>query len=137
MFDVEVIGKCKKKELVEMLSGEILCYLLPRTTRDIDITIEFVKECEDQEAGFCIGDINEACIVIAKNSCGEPYTFAEQMLTLCHELVHAKQFIKGELTNGMIWKGVDMSLLSIDKHPWEKEAFELEKVLFEKYCKQF
>jgi hypothetical protein len=58
---------------------------------------------------------------------------------LCHELVHAKQFIKGELSgSGTVWKGVDMSLIrDIKNQPWEQEAFKLEVELYNKYITLF
>lgn len=137
MFDIEVIGNKSKKEYIEMLCLDILAYLMPRTTRNIDITIRFVKQCETQEAGYCTGDKQEANIVVAKNSNNYKIPFDEQLLTLCHELVHAKQFLKGELTNGMYWKGEDYSKVkSIKNQPWEQEATTMENILFEKYIKQ-
>ena len=78
-------------------------------------------------------------INIARESHGYKYSFNEQILTLCHELVHAKQFIKKELSDrGEVWKGVDMSLIRGTKNmPWEQEAFELETKLYDKYISMF
>lgn len=139
MFDVEILGKIKNKKKVHSMCTHILCYLMPRTTKDVDIIIQFVNECDSQVAGECYGDQEEVIINIAKNSHGYAYSFEEQILTLCHELVHAKQFIKGELSDtGRIWKGVDMSMINeIENQPWEQEAFELETKLYDKYISMF
>ena len=53
--------------------------------------------------------------------------------TLAHEMVHAKQFIRGEIKllkyrNGRtkyIWKGKE-SRVSYEKQPWEEEAVSME-----------
>lgn len=137
MLDVEVLGQIKQKQKVQLLCINVLSDLMPRLKRNVDVTVQFVTACEYQEGGFCIGDKNEVYITVGKQSMDIPYTFDEIMITLCHELVHAKQCIKGELKDGCIWKGVDMKHLPVSKHPWEKEAYSLEKHLYEKYKQQF
>ena len=139
MFDVEILGRVKHKERVQFMCVDILHKLMPRTTKDVDITVSFVNECDNNVAGDCYGDNEEVHINIARKSYDYEYSFNEQMLTLCHELVHAKQFIKGELTgSGHVWKGVDMSLIrGIEKQPWEQEAFDLETKLFDRYVSMF
>lgn len=136
---VEIFGETPQAELVELISFDILKYLMPRTTKDIDVEIHFIDKCDGQVAGDCYGDRNEAFINIAKGSYNYKYSFNEQFLTLCHELVHAKQFIKGELSgNGSTWHGVDMHLINnIKDQPWEQEAFKLEVELYNKYIKMF
>jgi hypothetical protein len=58
------------------------------------------------------------------------------MLNLAHELVHAKQFIKGELhPNLNRWKSLDYSNTAYSRQPWEKEAYLLEDKLLETYWK--
>lgn len=139
MFDVEILGRVQHKERVQFMCVDILHRLMPRTTKDVEITVNFVKHCDNQAAGDCYGDEEEVVINIAKESNGYTYSFNEQMLTLCHELVHAKQFIKGELSgSGHVWKGVDMSLIrETKKQPWEQEAFDLETTLFDRYVSMF
>ena len=54
-----------------------------------------------------------------------------------HELVHVKQYLKGELKDisalEQRWKGE--SHISIDYYdlPWEKEAYHLQEILLEEY----
>ena len=139
MFDVEILGRIAHKEKVQFMCVDILHRLMPRTTKDVDITVKFVDVCDGQVAGDCYGDQEEVFISIAKQSNGYEYSFNEQMLTLCHELVHAKQFIKGELSEqGFVWKGVDFSFIKETKNqPWEQEAFDLETKLFDRYVSMF
>ena len=86
----------------------------------IELNIKFVNKCETDVMGFCYdgdkaADIYEIEIEIAKNVNNEPLTFFEQMNTLAHEMVHVKQFVRGE-------------------YPSEREAKKLE---FELYGKCF
>ena len=139
MNSVEIFGKIKKAKLIETMCLDALEYLMPKTTKDINLEVYFVNKCDGNVAGDCYGDSTEAFINIAKSSYEYTYSFEEQILTLCHELVHAKQFIKGELCGpGAIWKGIDMSFIQgIENQPWEQEAFSLETKLYNKYIPHF
>ena len=56
--------------------------------------------------------------------------------TLAHEMVHIKQYINGELNDGMtLWKGkkVDSDKMDYWLHPWEIEAFGVEQGLLYKF----
>jgi hypothetical protein len=52
------------------------------------------------------------------------------LLELAHELVHAKQFIKGELSSRILAEG---SKISYRKRPWEVEAFAKETEIYNTY----
>jgi len=134
MFFIEILGKVKQKNKVADFCENVLLDLMPNVNRTVDIVVKFVTECDDQESGYCYGDNEEVIISIAKNSMGQSYTFDEQMLALCHELVHAKQIITGEL-NGKLWKGEVIAERSATSTPWEIEAFGLERPLFDKFYK--
>lgn len=58
-----------------------------------EVHIKFLTACEGDVLGLCYEDLN---IEIAKTQNGKELTFFEQMLTLSHEMVHAKQFIRGQ-----------------------------------------
>ena len=58
--------------------------------------------------------------------------------TMAHEMIHAKQFYKGELSvdgNKRFWFGVDHTDTPYEDKPWEIEAFEGSKVLSDKFIK--
>jgi len=141
MISVEVFGQDKRTERIECMCNEVLQYLMPRKRKDVDVEVHFVQTCDNNIAGDCYGDRDEVFINIAKNSYGYKYSFSEQILTLCHELVHAKQFLTGELdgsSKGVVWKGVDFSLIrQLSKQPWEQEAFRLENTLYDKYFEKY
>lgn len=61
------------------------------------------------------------------------------LLTVCHEMVHVKQFIHGELKDmfqggyRQVWKGKEYSGMSHKQLPWEAEAYDLEEEVL-KHC---
>lgn len=58
------------------------------------------------------------------------------LITLAHEMVHVKQFAKGELNDDQNkWKGefVDSDNISYFELPWEIEATSLEHILYTMY----
>jgi len=60
------------------------------------------------------------------------------MSTLAHELVHVKQFARGELTHNLqYWKGKDCSDTDYWKQPWEIEARRLQKKLMIEFMNEF
>lgn len=135
MTSVEIFGNIRHKNQIELMCYDALKYLMPRTKKQVDVEVHFINKCDGNVAGDCYGDEEEVFINVAKNSYGYTYTFNERILTLCHELVHAKQFIKGELAgSGTVWKGIDYSLIrGIKNQPWEQEAFQLEVELYNRY----
>ena len=54
------------------------------------------------------------------------------MQALAHEMVHARQFLRGQLTaeGGFAWKGRKADGYDYMNQPWEKEAYRLERELF-------
>ena len=62
------------------------------------------------------------------------------LLTLAHEMVHLKQFAKGELNDAnTTWKGqeIDTDVVEYSDWPWEIEANTLELVLYDRYVDHF
>ena len=66
----------------------------------------------------------------------------EQILTwLAHEMVHLKQFVRGELcdyeTGRVQWKSRSFGKVHYDDQPWEKEAYRLEDELYEMFEEEY
>lgn len=104
------------------------------------IDVKFVKELQGH-AGFCDYDRDLKTVAIEltkgyyvvqddeKRFLREP--FMNQMYTLGHEMVHAKQFLRGELSPcGRLYKGQPTEDLDYYDRPEEQEAILLEKGLF-------
>ena len=56
----------------------------------------------------------------------------ELVMTLCHEMVHIKQYLKKELgMDGVSWMGEDMSDINYHDQPSEVEAYDMQQELFD------
>ncbi len=137
MIWVDIHGQLKNKQQVTEISEQILNDYLPKTktTKFVDVYVNTV--IDDECAGLCSGDKYGAEIEIARTSYGQRYTYSEMLRTLCHELIHAKQFLKGELhgVNMNRWYKKDFSEVSYRKLPWEMEAYGSERWLFKTFFK--
>ena len=63
---------------------------------------------------------------------GDRIAFCSQELAsnLAHELVHARQFLRGEINEyNYVWKGQDYENQNYEDWPWEVEAYSLEQPL--------
>ena len=93
-----------------------------------------------QDAGYCVSpDYGYIIVRLARNWIDDdreaiPYDINELVTTCAHELVHAKQYITGEI--GGDDRMIDgypaswwMAHFSHHELPWEREAHELENLL--------
>ena len=135
-MNISITGRIAKRKQVETFIFDTLEHLMPRLRRDIDIDVRVVTRCDNNHYALCFGDKNSAEIELARGSGDLTFTLDEIMLNLAHELVHAKQFIRGELhPNLNKWKRLDYSNTAYSRQPWEKEAYLLEDNLLEIYWK--
>jgi|TARA_B100001964_G_scaffold96418_1_gene108030 predicted metallopeptidase len=61
---------------------------------------------------------------------------SEYLRTLFHELVHVKQFVRGELKDKRskkYWKDEDISDIEYNNDPSEIEALQMEDLLYESF----
>ncbi len=99
------------------------------------IFVKFQTVLDDESQGLCWGDTKEGYVTIqiARKSDGEKIPYEMMMQTLAHEMVHAKQYLRGELNGySLEWKGQECSDNQYKTAPWEQEAYELEKKLYDK-----
>ena len=66
------------------------------------------------------------------------HSFDNILIWLAHEMVHLKQFVRGELfdyeTGRVQWKSKSFGRVHYDDQPWEKEAYRLEEKLYEEFA---
>ena len=111
----------------------------PRTARILEVTFHFTKL--NGAYGFCVYEDShvkprEFTIEINKGLSKE-----DIVRTIAHELVHVKQYVKGELKERyvpdkhMMWhdERVDVGLSNFYNVPWEVEARKFEDELYMKY----
>lgn len=136
MIDIIVSGH-KQKDRIEDYARSIITHLMPRKRKGL-IVIDILKKVKYEDSifcGLCYGDRYTAEIELAKNTT-EKLTLEEMMVNLAHELVHAKQFFRGELhPNLNRWKSLDYHDVAYSRQPWEKEAYKLEDQLFQQFWK--
>ena len=99
---------------------------------ETDMEIEFDSELEQYQFGIC--DIEDGVAQLWLNP-----TLNEKDLitTIFHEMVRIRQMLNGDLIPGegrsrSTWHGVEYDL-NYNNLPWEKQAFELEKIMMEKF----
>ncbi len=129
MHLVEVRGGRKgQRELVETIVYPLIKHLMPRL-RNIEIDIKLVKNLSEKTGaeGFCLQDEPRRYELEIDTALG----FRNFITTICHEMVHVKQGVRGELTEvcgKQYWKG-KVCNKDYYEQPWEKEAYRLQDKL--------
>lgn len=131
---------CRKRELVASMVDYCAQMLMPRIAPTISIDIQLVHNLYDKEGvvGDCIpddfADANHPRDFVMRIDSKEP--LREMLETVAHEMVHVKQFAKGELYQSSRnskhrWQG---QWVNKDPDywdcPWEIEAFGRQPGLF-------
>ena len=99
--------------------------LMPRM-KTLDITVEIT---ESDACGYCLA-VDKREFVIEVN---EELNDVDFLGTICHEMVHVKQYAKGELQVGH-----KMEYTSQEEYEnvwYEKEAYEKEIILCQKFAR--
>lgn len=143
---------CPEKPKFILDFVEFACeYLQLYKLEEKEVTVLVQRRLESNCFGECYGDEDFATVSIARKVlyCGTemPISRHELLLTIAHELTHAKQYLKGELSDltekeASLWKGKQVkwptsiaSSAGDDLLPWEKEAYEIEEKIYEQYQK--
>jgi len=127
---VEVNGGNKfQREIVQKTVGFMIKELMPRV-RTLDITVN-IKKLTGDAVGWCMmGDDNREFEI----ECSKDLTLKDLVTTICHEMVHVKQYYRKEMSDtGFKWKAktVPQDTKYFDL-PWEKEAYRLQDGLAQK-----
>ena len=138
-MNIEFVKVRRKKNRLLMTEAiELFAFTLlhPRTVEVLDIIVE-MKDLghADGYCGWEDSNINPRSFTIELD---KKLAGSELIKTIAHEMVHLKQFAKGELkerfkpTYCHIWHGdiVDVGLDNFYEVPWEVEAREMEEELF-------
>ena len=112
--------------------------LMPRM-RTLDISILFKKiPAQENTIGTCLMQDNNRTFEIEIQ---KGLSFDEIVKTVCHEMVHVKQYARNEMTDSA-WKGklrwrnrFIKKNTSYSKLPWEREAYRKQKTLSKSYYK--
>ena len=116
-------GNKKQRELITDVAYFCVDRLMPRMkTLDIEIQINNLK---DQAVGYCMmQDDNRTFELEVDKKLDDD----ELITTVCHEMVHVKQYARNELGINDNHDGENYYDLL-----YEKEAYELQEILLEEY----
>ena len=117
-------GKKKEREVATEVAQWCVNKMLPRF-RTLDITIEFAKI---DAYGYCMQEDKREYTLTLRKGLG----LYDLISTICHEMVHLKQYARNELRNvqgNTMWKKKVYNEVDYWDAPWEKEAYRLEKRL--------
>ena len=120
--------------------GEVL--LGKRMAKNIYLDIKLTKDLKKKEKAYGYCHIIDDSLARPREFMIEldasmKYSFNQILTWLAHEMVHLKQFVRGELfdyENGRVqWKSRSFGRVKYDDQPWEKEAYRLEGELYEMF----
>jgi hypothetical protein len=125
LFTIE--GRVKNKKAVDIYVQELLKILNIHRRRSSELSIKFVTKLDGDVLGLASGGPRWGEVEIARTSSGEKLQFFEQMITLSHEMIHIKQFMKNELSPNTEFKSDE---IPYKNQPWEQEAAKFEYLYF-------
>ena len=120
--------------------GEVL--LGKRMVKNIYLDIKLTKDLKKKEGAYGYCHIVDDSLAKPREFMIEldasmRYKFDQILTWLAHEMVHLKQFVRGELcdyeTGRVQWKSRTFGRVHYDDQPWEKEAYRLEEELYEMF----
>ena len=124
--------------------GEVL--LGKRMANNVEVFVKLSKDLKKKEQayGFChiIDDsLSKPREFMIELDTSMRYKFDQILTWLAHEMVHLKQFVRGELcdyeTGRVQWKSRTFGKVHYDDQPWEKEAYRLEGELYEMFAEEY
>ena len=117
-----------------------------RMAKNILVEIKLTKELKQKEQayGYChITDdnLNRPREFMIELDTSMKYSFDQILIWLAHEMVHLKQFVRGELfdyeTGRVQWKTKSFGRVHYTDQPWEKEAYRLEGYLYNEFAESY
>ena len=125
-------GKVAEQQLAIECIDWCIKELLPKY-RTLAINVR-LKDMEDHGCCYNLADHGRAFKLALKKGLG----IYELISTICHEMVHVKQYAKKELRwcnrkNNNMWKTSIKNDVAYEEQPWEKEAYKLEQKLAIKF----
>tara|TARA_B100001094_G_C17840939_1_gene627903 strand:+ start:41 stop:454 length:414 start_codon:yes stop_codon:yes gene_type:complete len=116
-------GNKKQRELVFDVASFCFKTLIPRIKKlEIEIQLNNLK---DRAVGYCMmGDDNRTYEI----EVDKKLDIEEMITTICHEMVHVKQYIRNEL--GINDNNDGQNYFDL---PYEQEAYKLQEILLKQY----
>ena len=124
--------------------GEVL--LGKRMVKNIYLDIKLTKNLKKKEGAYGYCHIVDDSLArprefLIELDASMRYKFDQILTWLAHEMVHLKQFVRGELCDyesGRVqWKSRSFGRVHYNDQPWEKEAYRLEGELYEMFEEEY
>ena len=123
---IEVNGGNKfQKHIAETVVTQMIKALMPRM-KTLEITVN-IKKLTGDAVGWCMmEDDNREFTIDVHNK----LTLKDFVTTICHEMVHVKQYVRKELFSEVNFYKTREEYLNL---PWEVEAYEKQEILYKKW----
>ena len=126
-------GRKFETEIAEKVVYHMAHELMPRI-RKLTILIDFQKNLEEKDGmmAYCMDMEDRNFEIGVDRDLLKKHGLREFITAICHEMVHVKQNVRGELMEKdgkQLWKGTDCSDIEYMEQPWEKEAYKLQDEL--------
>jgi len=118
-----------------------------RMARNINLDLKLTKGLYEKEKayGYCHildDNLNKPREFHIELDTSMKHSFDQILIWFAHEMVHLKQFVRGELydyeTGSVQWKSKRYSRDVIYNHqPWEREAYRLESKLYNEFAEWY
>jgi hypothetical protein len=129
--------------MVDLYIHNMLHYLKLDGFKRSKLLVHFIGQNQKDEygesiTGYTSGNTRSVHVEIFKMIGDNPCDFKYLMITLGHEMIHAKQYFKGELrtkNHKFFWKGEEIDETIIDWEDtaeFEIEAYEGAELIYEK-----
>ena len=124
--------------------GEVL--LGKRMAKNVYVLVKLTKDLKKKEEAYGLCHIIDDSLsrpreFMIELDASMKYSFVDILTWLAHEIVHLKQFVRGELwdyESGRVqWKSRSFGRVHYDDQPWEKEAYRLEGELYEMFEEEY
>ena len=138
------------KELYRALASAAIWYgavlLGTRMVNNIYLDIKLTKGLKKKEKayGYCHiidDDLNRPREFMIEVDASMKYPFDQILIWIAHEMVHIKQFVRGELcdyeTGRVQWKKRMYGRVHYEDQPWEREAYRLEEKLYNQFAEWY
>jgi hypothetical protein len=121
----------KPSKMSNPLMDKIVVFAADFLELDETFAIDFDDDFEGI-AGWCTHDYEDGIVI----SVNPKLSRTEICKTIFHEMVHAKQYVRGELVSGIglkpsRWFGKAYKSNNYWDLPWEKEAYETEEAMWD------
>ena len=113
-----------------------------RMAKHITIEVKLTNRLKEKENtyGYCHildDNLNKPREFMIELDASMKFDFGDILTWLAHEMVHLKQFVRGELcdyeTGRVQWKKRMYGNVHYEDQPWEREAYRLETKLYEEF----